>query len=224
MSKLHIHELLRSQFHASVVGFADMHRFLPKEYSALPYGISIGVQLSNPIIDSLQSAPNRLYAYHYHAVNHYLNNLAIQIVNYLQKRKYKALPIPASLTVNKETHESHLSHKMVATRAGLGWIGKSALLITKQYGPRIRLVTVLTDALLRGKRPVTESECKECQACVKACPVGAIHGTNWTPETPRATLVDVDKCAGFIAQHQKEVGAPVCGLCIQACPKGRREA
>jgi epoxyqueuosine reductase QueG len=224
MSKLHIQELLRLGFHASLVGFSEMQGFLPKEFAKLPYGISIAVQLSNPIIDSLQLAPNKLYAYHYHAVNHYLNDLALQIVNYLQKNKHQALSIPASLTIDRKTHYGHLSHKMVATRAGLGWIGKNALLVTKEFGPRLRLVTVLTDAPLRGKRPITESQCGDCQACVKACPVGAIHGNTWTPKTERATLVDVHKCAEFIEEYKDKLGAPVCGLCIQACPKGRRKA
>jgi len=223
MSKLHIQELLRSEFHASLLGFAEMQGYLPKEFAELPYGISIGVQLSRPIIDSLQSAPNKLYAYHYHAINHYLNDLAIQTVNYLQKREHQALSIPASLTINWKTHEGHLSHKMVATRAGLGWIGKNALLVTNEFGPRLRLVTVLTDAPLRGKRPITASQCGDCQACVKACPVGAIHGKAWTPKTDREALVDVHKCAEFIDQYKAELGAPVCGLCVQACPKGRRE-
>jgi len=223
MSTLHIHELLRSEFHASLVGFAEMQGYLPTEFADLPYGISVGVQLSTPIIDSLQSAPNKLYAYHYHAVNHYLNDLALQLVNYFEKRKYKALSIPASLTIDRATHRGHLSHKMVATRAGLGWIGKNALLVTKEFGPRLRLVTVLTDAPLRGKRPIIESQCGDCQACVKACPVGAIHGVNWAPKTERAALVDVHKCADFIDQYAVELGAPVCGLCVQACPKGRPE-
>jgi epoxyqueuosine reductase QueG len=222
MSKLHIHELLRSQFHASLVGFAEMQEYLPEEFAELPYGISIGVQLSMPVIDSLRSAPNKLYAYHYHVVNQYLNDLAVQIVNYLQKRKYQALPIPASLTIDWKTHEAHLSHKMVATRAGLGWIGKNALLVTQEFGPRIRLVTVLTDAPLRGKHPITESQCEDCQACIEACPVGAIHGKTWNPNLERAALVDVQKCVGFIERYKSELGAPVCGLCIQACPKGRQ--
>ena len=224
MSKLRIHELLRSEFHASLVGFAEMKGYLPTEFADLPYGISIGVQLSTPIIDSLRSAPNKLYAYHYHAVNHYLNDLALQIVNYLQKRKYQALSIPASLTIDSKTHRGHLSHKMVATRSGLGWIGKNALLVTENFGPRLRLVTVLTDAPLHGKRPITESQCGDCQECVKACPVGAIHGKTWTPKIETETLVDVNKCAEFIEKYKAELGAPVCGLCIQACPKGRPEA
>ncbi|OFY64528.1 MAG: hypothetical protein A2V64_08625 [Bacteroidetes bacterium RBG_13_43_22] len=36
-----------------------------------------------------------------------------------------------------------ISHKMVATRAGLGWIGKSDLLISREFGPRLRLVSML---------------------------------------------------------------------------------
>ncbi|MFX0169774.1 MAG: 4Fe-4S double cluster binding domain-containing protein [Candidatus Hodarchaeota archaeon] len=222
MSVIHIRELLLQQFNASFVGFAKMQDLLPEEYVEQPYGISIGVRLSDSIVDSLHSGPNQLYAYHYHAVNKYLNDLALHVMNYLQKRKYQALPIPASMTVDWKSHMAHLSHKMVATQAGLGWIGKNTLLVTKKFGPRVRLVTVLTDAPLRTGRPVNESQCGKCEECVKACPVGAILGNNWTPGQKRATLLDVDKCSDFIDMHKADLGAPVCGICMQACPMGAR--
>ncbi len=82
----YLRSFLMNQFpyRAALVGFADLRDLLPDDYAELPHGISIAVRLSDQIVNALISGPTPLYAYHYHAVNHYLNDLAIQVTNYLQ--------------------------------------------------------------------------------------------------------------------------------------------
>ena len=63
--------------------------------------------------------------------------------------------------------------------AGMGWIGKCALLITPEFGSAVRLTTILTDAPLTTAKPVTESACGECQECVDICPGAACTGHHW---------------------------------------------
>ncbi|MFX1317851.1 MAG: 4Fe-4S double cluster binding domain-containing protein [Promethearchaeota archaeon] len=205
---------------ASLIGVANLEGLLPSSFDQFSQGVSIGVRLSDSIVDELLTGPTKAYAYHYHAVNRFLDNLAIFATNLLQKWNYRAFPIPTSQTVDLKRHKAHLSHKMVATRAGLGWIGKNALLITPEYGPRIRLTTVLTDAPLQPGNPITESLCEKCQLCTEACPVGAIRGELWIVKSERADLLDVNRCAVKIDQGKTELGAPVCGVCVRACPKG----
>ncbi len=202
------------------MGFANLESLLPAEFEHLPFGVSIGMRLSERIIDELESGPTKAYAYHYHALNRFLDDLAIRTTNWIQKIGYQAFPIPTSQTIILKEHRGHLSHKMVSTRAGLGWIGKSALLITPEFGPRVRLTSVLTNTPFQTGQPIEECLCEKCRACVNACPVGAIQGINWSLASNRADLLDVDRCASVIDQAKIDVGAPVCGMCIKACPKG----
>ena len=86
---------------------------------------------------------------------------------------------PAGLGPKKGTFISKLyslfNHKMAATSAGLGWIGKNGLLISTDYGPRLSLATVLTDAPLEPDAPMEHSLCGECMLCMKHCPVAGDH-------------------------------------------------
>jgi len=96
-------------------------------------------------------------------------------------------------------------HKLAATRAGLGWIGKSSLLVTPEFGPRVRLQTILLKAELLANEPITESRCGTCDACAKACPYGCIHNTLWQPGIDREALFSPFDCSRkreeFIPTH-----------------------
>ena len=67
----------------------------------------------------------------------------------------------------------HVSHKMIARFAGLGWIGRNILLVNPRYGSRVRYVSILTDMPLKidGENP---DSCGSCRKCISACPAGAI--------------------------------------------------
>jgi len=206
------------------VGFADLESLLSKRFAGLTGGISIAMRLSDPIVDELITGPTKLYAYHYHALNRYLDHLAIEVMQLLRPSGYRFFPIPSSQVIDRKRHAGHVSHKMLATGAGLGWIGKSALLVTPDVGPRIRFVSILTDAPLPVGVPIEESQCEDCQVCVEACPVGAIKGVNWSINVNRSMLLDANRCAAFTRKNNEKYGAHVCGVCVRACPKGISKA
>jgi len=119
-----------------------------------------------------------------------------------------------------------LPHKTVATRAGIGWIGKCALLVTEERGPMLRLSSILTDAPLATERlPINQSRCGNCKACVEACPGGAVSGKLWEKGMPREAFFDAEKCRDTARERSKRGfggGATICGKCIEACPYARR--
>lgn len=116
-----------------------------------------------------------------------------------------------------------LPQKTLATLAGLGWIGKSTLLITSEFGPRIRPGTLLTDMPLVTDIPITQSKCGDCTACVDICPVGAIKGTLWSQTTPRSELFDVSRCYNYRWSQKATLGRRLeCGRCLKVCPIGQK--
>ena len=114
-----------------------------------------------------------------------------------------------------------LPQKTLATLSGLGWIGKSALLVTPEHGPRVRLGTLVTDMPLLVDTPTTQSGCDDCTACVDACPVNAIRGDSWTQGVGPSRLLDVDRCDHHLWSTQSTLRRrQTCALCLKVCPFG----
>lgn len=117
-----------------------------------------------------------------------------------------------------------LSVKEIGVKAGIGWIGKSDLLITYEYGARIVTAgaVFLADDFTVGE-PVTQSSCGDCSLCVSACPYHNIYGNTWGDGVTRDDLVDYHKCSvvRYKIGTAKNMGRKVsCARCVLACPVG----
>jgi epoxyqueuosine reductase QueG len=126
----------------------------------------------------------------------------------------------------RKTLTVEVSHKMVATRAGLGWIGKTDLLITKEFGPRLRLVSLLINQKPEGDyHPIDKSRCGKCTICVDKCPAKASNGLLWNINIHRDTFFDAHKCrnkCGELAKQKLNVDIRICGICVSVCPIARK--
>lgn len=109
--------------------------------------------------------------------------------------------------------ESPLSYKHAAEAVGLGILGWHGLLITPEYGPRVRLVCILTNAPLVSSDPLNmESPCLECGgACVKICPARAIT----KPQAGETYQLDKYACSTYYA------ASGMCAECLKVCPAGK---
>ena len=101
------------------------------------------------------------------------------------------------------------SQKFAALNAGLGWIGKNGLLITEEYGPRVRLFTILVDLDLPFNTSETLNGCGDCTICVKACPTKCLKGATWNSELDRGDIIDVFNCND---KNETRKGH-ICALC-----------
>ena len=192
--------------------------------SHFPTAISIGIRLMDSIVNELyrHEELTAIYTYKalYNTTNAKLDRAAHSLARLIQHAGFNAYPIPASQTVNPRKLEGAISHKLVAHLAGLGWIGKSCLLISPDYGPRLRYATVLTDAPLKAGEPV-ENRCGDCRDCVEICPVKAFTGLPFNPQEPRSVRFKAHACKNYTDSRQKTFGEGICGLCVYACPYGK---
>jgi epoxyqueuosine reductase len=210
---------------AVLVGFADV-AMLPGEVTGgLPRAVSVAVALDPDIVRAISSGPTRQYYAEYGRLNDLLAKLCEQTASILARAGYQAQAVRATTDkFDPVSLSTPTQHKTIATRAGLGWIGKSALLITKEYGPAVRFGSVLTDAEFETGEPMDVSHCGDCHKCVDRCPAGAMSGHNWRVGDPREAIVDAFACRDMAKRLSGEQGitSTICGICINACPWTQR--
>jgi epoxyqueuosine reductase len=195
--------------------------------AGFPRAISIGIGLFHPIVDQLPRRADRAvatsYKHHcYDFINFRLDYISSRLSSILQKAGHRALPVPASKRADDERICGVFSHKMAAHLAGLGWIGKSCLLVTPEAGPRVRWATVLTDAPLEVTGEPLDERCGTCRQCVEICPVAAFTGEPFRPGDPREVRFDAQKCDRYFDEMHRTQAWAVCGMCVYVCPHGRK--
>lgn len=206
-----------------IFGTSDVSEAVPEKFRKTPYAITLGVRLSDAVMDEVKDGPTKNYFHHYRTANAFLDMCAMRCVIELQREGYMAVAIPASQTTNEAGIAGDFQHKTAANLAGLGFIGKSALFITNEFGPRVRFATVLTDMKFSGAG-VKQPECGSCNACARACPCGAITGRMWEKGVRREELVDAALCSKHMKDKYEMIGrGAVCGICVAVCPFGNRK-
>jgi len=207
---------------ACLVGFADLAGLLPPGLQPYPRAVSIAVRLPDEVAREIVSGPTPAYLRFYRRANEKLDEMAGLAAQHLRRAGGRALVVPASVRASAEELRGLFPHKTAATRSGLGWIGRNALLVTPAHGPRVRLVTVLTNLDLPAGNPFKASRCGRCTECVQACPTGALSGAAWKAGLPRYALLDIVRCREAAERPGRNPILPVCGICVGACPQGRR--
>jgi epoxyqueuosine reductase len=188
----------------------------------MPSAVSIAVALDASVIAGISGGPTQEYCSEYRRANALLWELAQYAASVIEDLGYRAIPKkPTHAGIDPETQSTILPHKTVATRAGLGWIGKCALLVTEEYGSAIRITSVLTDAELETATPVEDSRCGDCTLCVEFCPGKAPSGKNWKADIPRDSFFDAFACATAARKRATAkigIDDTICGICIAVCP------
>ena len=212
------------EFGADFFGIADMapaRDFIMDQCESklveYPLAVSMGMRISDGVVDGhdLNEKHNTsLYWWHvYEIITPMLDRLAQRVQRQLQMEGYRTFHVPGSMPYNYKARKGLLPHKLPAHLAGLGWIGKSCLLITREFGPRVRFVTVLTDAPLKADKPL-DRKCGKCTSCIDVCPVKALKGIEFRPQDPVDVRFDTLACQNYRKEHP-------CGKCVELCPFGK---
>lgn len=175
-----------------------------------------------------------------YTVNIMLNQLAVKMALKLEGEGYGSLPTPNTGNTGLGLNVTHttnffavFSQRHAAVRAGLGEFGINNIVLTPQFGPRVRFVSVITEAKLDPdpllQKPVClreKCDLKQGPRCIKACPgaIQLIEGKDQKPlflNTPSRT--DARVCQRALGDKSalplwacKEYGA-----CMRVCPLRR---
>ena len=208
----------------TVWGATDLRNFstpLDHEGNKFPFAIAWAIPMNPKIMASIQNGPNQPYADEYAKVNNHINELSVALSAEIEQRGFKSKPLAASVRSDTVNIKGDFPHKTVATRAGLGWVGRHCQLITRQFGSWVRLGTVFTDIELPCGPTINRNFCGKCMSCVEACPANALTGNAWHPGMPREDILDVRACDQWKKENyfQYHKGHN-CGICSAVCPHG----
>ncbi len=212
---------IAAELGADFIGFCRLPSPPVEAQPQLTYALSFGVKLSDSVLETIDGAPSFMYFQHYRTANALLDNVGFRLARALEQHGFSALPVAASQSLGKNNpYRGLVAHKTAAVLSGLGFVGKSGLFLSTEYGSKVRLATILTNCPVQSELPVIENGCGSCTLCQKACPAGAIYGE--LPTTDGERNFDAEKCSKYMKEHFQDVGrGSVCGVCIKVCPKNK---
>ncbi len=141
-----------------------------------------------------------------------LTRAAYDIARAFHSIGLKALPLPArGCPMDARFLEAVFSYKHAGQAAGLGKLGWHSLLITPDFGSRVRLSCCLTEATLEPTNTNMTIECDSCGICLKNCPAGALA----EPKPGEQYAINKFACSSF----RNASGG--CAECMRVCPVGR---
>ncbi|MBV8339231.1 MAG: tRNA epoxyqueuosine(34) reductase QueG [Candidatus Eremiobacteraeota bacterium] len=117
-----------------------------------------------------------------------------------------------------------LVDRAAAVRAGIGWFGKSANLLTREFGSYVFLAELITTLELEPDQPL-HANCGQCVECVVQCPTGAILSDGAVDA--RRCISDLTQAKGVIPREwRKVIGNRLwgCDTCQTVCPVNDRKA
>ncbi len=213
---------------ADLVGFAPVERwdeigevpaaFRPRAlWSPARTVIVLGMSMPLPIVET---TPSILHKELYDTCNHELDALAFNLVRFLNRLGCAAYFFTrdgfGSVKILKKRMAAAFGHVAAARYAGLGTIGLSHNLLTPEFGPRVRFVSVFSSIELPPDEMMEKDLCIQCLACSKCCPKQAL-----IPIEGQA-LAEYDKmaCADMAHELTRRRCYP-CGICTKVCPIGR---
>ena len=215
---------------ADIIGFASVDRW--PEFNEIPPDfwpssiwsmartvVVMGMQMPLPIVDT---TPSILHRETYDTCNRELDALAFGLTRYLNRKGHAAMFFTrdgyGSLKNILEKPRAAFSHTFAAKYAGLGTVSRSHNLLTREFGSRVRLVSVFTAAEVEPDPVMEEDLCINCGLCARCCPEGVLKEE--VDATGYYYQFDPYGCARWHQELTRRRAYP-CGICTKVCPVGK---
>ena len=194
---------------ADIIKFVDISSLSEDQNKHFPVAVLMGIILSKDYLKKVSDASeyfvnliqnNRLDEDEFHQKEIVVEKMADNLADYIESKGFSAYSqsienVYSTGYYDKKSKRTPLPQKTIARLAGIGWLGKHNLLVTREYGSALCICTVLTDAPLTTEQyELKKNQCGRCEICKEICPQNAIKGNPWSVNTDRDELVDVHKC------------------------------
>jgi len=221
-------ETMKREMNIELAGAVSLGGSTPKEFKnkvsmLLPgtkSAIVMGKEIYKEVVALLEpskgvgeAAGGDLLGPHYGYLDGQLNNALHKLADFLRNEGYGSLPLPAGgCPTDMRSLSAAFSYKHAAQLAGLGTMGRSSLLITPEYGPRVRLACLLTEAAFEASPMSSKACCTHCNKCIRACPAQSLQ----PPEGAEAYRMNKFACRAY-----RQAGL-TCGVCMKVCSEARK--
>jgi len=208
---------------AQLVGFAPVSRWedhgvIPKAFRpnhVWPQTKTVISMVIPSLLPTVETKLSHIYRNQYHNTNSLLDRMAYKLAAYLNRHGY------ASINISRDGYGygansapvAAFSHVWAGYYAGLGTFGWNHTLVTPEFGPRHRLVSVLTALELEGTPLIKEELCNKCRICEKVCLGKCFSGNK---EDTYSAMVRIS-----CRKRRQDTSVSHCGFCIKFCPIGK---
>jgi ferredoxin len=171
-----------------------------------PYdtALVLGMEMDRDLLDEVPRPGDRLFDFETYVES---GRRVFDVAGFIRSRGYRCYArVPFDGWVKYPVH---------AINAGLGELGANGVVITREYGPRVRWTMISIDAELPIDPPVDlgmAAFCDACRLCIRACPGKAIPAERiWWRGVLKRKINDT-KCYPYFLKYEG------CGICLKVCP------
>lgn len=200
---------------ADLVGFTKVKDYFVFEGVEIKhnFAVALGVEMDYDRIATVPDTPSSIEVF---SKYWRLGEIACKVAEFIRFLGYSAISHhPRNFTNFHPT----ILHTVAGIEAGFGELGRHGLLITEEFGPRVRLATVTTDLKFpqaEKKKFGVDEYCKTCTLCMDTCGGGAILKEKKEIRGFLKYTIDPYKCLPYFAKYDG------CNLCVAKCAFNKR--